>query len=485
MSFISSYAGPVYFLATRSADMTFDVTNLGSDKYFDTVLEQSVSMLFDVSNQCFTAPVNGLYHIKTHLSLKNNGTPSDDSVIWGYKIVRTSGFTSYRLTNDNFEGYITTVRELNFQLSLPLSLYSGDKIYLYGYNAVNNTIQTIIANSSYIMGYMISPMKNIVNPVLPYAEYATNITSYMPNSITQTSSLYTSTTTISSTTTGILLTPSTPAYYPYTHTLASTTNYVFAILIGGGGGGGGGSFQNGGQNGGGGGSGGTGAIKYGYFQTTPGANISINVGYGGLGGSSLSSNGIYTQYDLSGTGLNVGGSGQIGGSSSIVINGTTILEAKGGSGSLSVSNASGPITNTSIYTFFNGSTSNNAGGLAGAGGLNNGIANNCLFSGGYAGADGVAGSNNASSGTSPGGIVTNNSFVNFIVNNSGRTYFPPSIDTSNTAVTNTFAWNNNIVDLRVYGRGGAGGVGEGASTNGARPGSIGGNGAVWIFEYSA
>jgi hypothetical protein len=194
----------------------------------------------------------------------------------------------------------------------------------------------------------------------------------------------------------------------------------------------------------------------------------------------LTSGGYFTTFDSSATGFNVGGSGQIGAASSIVINGTTILEAKGGNGSLSVRNASGPITNNRIYAFSNGGTTNTPGGLAGTGGSNNGTANNCLFSGGYAGADGENGANNVPSGTSPGGAVTNNSFVNFIVNNSGRKYFPPYFITSDT-----FAWGDNPVDLCVYGRGGAGGVGEGSGSNGARPGSIGGNGAVWIFEYSA
>ncbi len=496
MSFISSYGAPVFFLATRSTDNSSFRANLIGDatyKWFDVILEHSVKPCYDTNTQCFTAPVNGLYYIKAHLAIINQSTNSDDSIRWGFKIVRNSGMYHYRLTADNFEGTTTSTREQCYTLSTTITMNVGDKIYLYGADDVG-VLQTLYANKSYFMGQLISPMTTVANPALPFAEYASKITVYAPAAITQSGnttagSLYTSTTSIYTTTTGILVTPSTPAYAPYTHTLGANTNRVFAILIGGGGGGGGGGYQNGGSNGGGGGSGGSAAAKFGYFSVTGGSTLTINVGYGGLGGSSTNASGstngystaYFTQYDYTSVAVIVGGSGQVGGTSSIYMNSNKILDAPGGSGSLSnCANSGAPVYNTSIYAIAYGT--NSSGGAGGTGGQVSAANSSpyCIFDGGYNGNNGNGGAYSSNSGgTVSGGAAVYNQFGNFGVNGSGRNFFPPPTDSGH------FATNVGVYDLYSYnGIGGAGGKGEGSSTNSATQGISGTNGVVCIFEYS-
>lgn len=476
MAFISNHGAPVYVVASLSADLAVNqnkVNQVTPTQIFNVILEQSTRTCYDVSNQYFTAPVNGLYYFKTHLSMLNNTASSDDSLRWGYKIVRNSGLTTHRLSGDNFNALSTTVREITFTLSMTMSLNTNDKVYLYSEGWTTQTV--FLANRCHYMAHLLSQMTILSNPSAPYAEYANKITLYNPTDVTQSTGLYSATTTISTTSTvaGGVAT--------YTHALGNATNYMLAVAIGGGGGGSGGNYQNGGQNGGSGGGGGAGAIRYGYYSVTPGTSITVNTGYGGLGGSSG-----YTVFDASATALIVGGSGQVGANSSVVYNGTKLLDASGGSGSLSVtSGASTTITtNSSIYSIRN-DIGNGPGGLAGVGGSDLGTQGGIL-NGSANGAAGTAGSHNSTSGGASlaGGAGGSNSFTNFIVSN-GRQFFPP-VGTSTFPDVFYQLVNNSITsyNFTTYGAGGAGGRGEGGSLNNYTSGSIGKNGAVFIFEYS-
>ena len=477
MAFISNHGAPVYIVASRTADLLIGQDSINQGTIFNVILEQSTKTCYDIPTQCFTAPVNGLYYFKTHFSMVNNSASSDDSLRWGYRIVRISGLTTYRLSGDNFDALTTTDREMTFTLSMTMSLNDGDKVYLYSEGWTTETI--LMSNRCHYMAHLLSQMTTLSSPSTPYAEYANKITLYNPDEISQTPALYNANTTITATSNGTM---------NYTHTLGNNTNYLFAIAIGGGGGGGGGNYQNGGSNGGSGGGGGAGAIRYGYYSVIPGSSLSVNVGYGGLGGSSarlVSGDAVpYTNWDSSATGFNVGGSGQVGANSSIVYDGNKIIDASGGQGSLSVTGTS--TRNTKIFAVHNGTSTspgNKAGGERGVGG--SGLGNQSgILKGSVGGARGEDGLDSTGSASLTGGDGGSNSFRNFTVSNM-RQFFPPVGTTTFGDVFYQLV-NNSLVsyDFTTYGAGGAGGRGEGGSVNNSTPGSIGKNGAVFIFEYS-
>ena len=228
----------------------------------------------------------------------------------------------------------------------------------------------------------------------------------------------------------------------FTHNLKSSTQRWAVLLVAGGGGGMGGTQYSGGSNGAGGGGGASGQWVFAYSNASiSNRSLNLTIGNAGTGSIGTDSTSAY-QYPLT--------QPTNGGNSSIVINGTTILQVFGGNCG-------------------QGWTAGNVGSFGGTANTTAITSDSSITVFDYS--NGIAGSNgsNATSGHPPGGIGGQNSFSSIEINNNF------------SYITNT----QNIITLSNYGEGGNGGYGEGTSSNagGCENGFNGTNGLAIIFEY--
>jgi hypothetical protein len=229
----------------------------------------------------------------------------------------------------------------------------------------------------------------------------------------------------------------------YTHTLKNSTQRYAILLVGGGGGGMGGTRYSGGGNGAGGGGGASGQWVFAYSNyTITNRTLNITIGAGGTGSIGVDTSSSY-EYPITAP--------TAGGSSSVSISGTTILQANGGLVSTGFTSGNvgspGGLTNSTPITI------NTSFGIA------------SLYS-----SNGVAGSYGANSQTTnpPGGAGGINNYLPIGINNNFT--------------------SSNQITLTNYGSGQTGGYGEGTNNVGGCQEGINvvpaaGNGLAIIFEY--
>lgn len=229
----------------------------------------------------------------------------------------------------------------------------------------------------------------------------------------------------------------------YTHTLKNSTNAFAILLVGGGGGGMGGTQYNGGGNGAGGGGGASGQWVFAYSNyTITNRTLNITIGAGGTGSIGIDTSSSY-QYPITPP--------TAGGSSSVSIGGTTMLQVSGGL----------------VSTGFTSGNVGSPGGLANSTPIIVNTGNGMVS---VNSSNGVSGSSGANSQTTnpPGGAGGINNY-------------------SSIGINNNFISGSQIT-LSNYGSGQTGGFGEGTNNvGGCQQGinvvPVAGSGLAIVFEY--
>jgi len=80
-----------------------------------------------------TIPVNGIYQFNVALTIINNSTSSDDSMLFGFRITDGANVSNYSI-GDDWGLWTNSTDEISASFVVSLNCKANSTIQLYGYN---------------------------------------------------------------------------------------------------------------------------------------------------------------------------------------------------------------------------------------------------------------------------------------------------------------------------------------------------------------